>query len=152
MDKILQMKLPPADEDGNTLPHDHEQIADNHFVIRRVSDKQIAIDKKTGEKRLSSMVYKASSEKNGSMSVDLEHLILQAGICPKEHVTHSTWVGSIKIKAEDIRSSNFQVGYDPINDNPYHGGIWGNFSKKNQNHLRSGSQWFVEIEGVSIQA
>jgi hypothetical protein len=72
---------PPRDAGGNVLPHDACDIAPGDGLIRRISDKQIVIDGH-GQRRISSMAFKASSRGTLGMSVDLEAQILEAGLVP----------------------------------------------------------------------
>lgn len=146
---------PPLDEHGNVIPHDHVQIENQHGIIRRVSEVQTY--EKNGVRRLSSMVFKASSTgEHPGMSVDLEAFITADEFDPKEYVTTPRWIGSIKFIAGDLRQEGFQVGYDPLAEdppypaNPYHGEVWGDFSRPKQRVLRALAEWYVEIPGVEI--
>ncbi|MCC6598055.1 MAG: hypothetical protein IT559_04640 [Alphaproteobacteria bacterium] len=151
------MKPPPRDPNGKTQPHDHDEILNDDFVIRRISEQQIATDSATGQRKVSSLAFKASSGENESMSVDIEKLIVAAGLKPEEYVTTPRWVGSIRIQVAPIRTTNCSVGFDPLPENsphpenPYHGGVWGNFNKATQRAIRQASNWLVEIEGVNLQ-
>jgi hypothetical protein len=148
------MQPPPRDNKGIVIPHDHAEILNEHFVIRGISIQQISKDTLTGEGRIiSSYVFKGSSSKGASMSVNIEKLIIDAGIDPKKFVTDARWIGSIKIKVGDIRSTNCMVGFEPIEapiPNPYHGGVWGDFNRTTRNALLQASNWFVEIPNVKI--
>lgn len=145
------MQPPQRDIDGITEPHDHDEILNEDFVIRRVSEEQIVQDTATGRRRISSKAFKASSGPKGSMSVDIEKLIIEAGVDPKTWVTTPKWIGSIRIGVSDIRNNNCKVGYDPILSNPYHGGVWGDLKKRPlQKALRSASTWYVQIDDVDI--
>ena len=83
------------------------------------------------------------------MSIDLEKSIRDAGFDPRTYVTTPRWIGSVIFKAGDLRQEGFQVGFEPISDNPHHGEVWGTFSKPKQRILSRICQWFVEIENVS---
>lgn len=92
------------------------------------------------------------------MSVDLEKLILDAGLHPQTFVTTPKWVGSIRFVAGNLREEGFQVGYDPLEEeppdqpaNPYHGEVWGTFSRTNQKRLSQLADWYVEIENVGLE-
>ncbi len=149
------IKAPPRDDDGSVTPHDHDEILNAHEVIRRVSERQLITDSK-GRRINSSIVFKASETKNGGMSVDLKQLIECAGLDPKSYVTTPRWMGSLLFKVSDLRKLGFSVGYDPIETpepNPYHGEVWGTFSKGEngtRKKLQDAAVWFVEIENVSI--
>lgn len=153
----MPIQPPPLDSNGNVIPHDHNEILNDDFVIRRISEQQITVDIGTGKKRISSLAFKASSGNNGSMSVDIEKLIIEDGIDPKKHVTTPRWMGSIRIQVSPIRDASCTVGYDPLPENPpepanpYHGGVWGNFNRTVQKAIRQASSWFVEIPEVDIK-
>jgi len=147
----MPLQPPPIDEDGAVVPHNHSGIADEHRVIRRISTHQIVTDK-YGVRRLSSLAFKASSGANGGMSVDLEQLIIEAGLVPMDYVTTPRWFGSLVYEVRELRAMNLQVGFEPLEDNPYHGEVWGIFDRPTQRHLCETAVWFVEIEGVAIAA
>ena len=90
------------------------------------------------------------------MSVDLQNAIEQAGLDARTYVTTQRWLGSIRFQAGRVRRQEFQVGASPIvgrddiEDNPYHGEIWGTFNRRQQKALRQMSEWFVRINGVAI--
>jgi hypothetical protein len=150
------IKAPPLDEEGIVTPHDHDEILNNHEVIRRISALQLVTDC-NGKKINSSIVFKASQEKNGGMSVDLKQLIERDGLDPKRYVTTPRWMGSLLFKVSDLRKLGFIVGYDPIvlpEPNPYHGEVWGDFSKGvngTRKKLQDLAVWFVEIDDVTIR-
>lgn len=153
----MPLTPPPRDASGEVIPHDHEGIASEDGVIRRVSDQQIIFDPKIGGHRLSSAAFNPSSGPNGGMSVDLQALIEEAGINPQQYVTTPKWMGSIRFMAGSLRTEEFKVGYDPIEEdpprlqeNPYHGEVWGTFNKSKQRKLREMCVWFVPIPGVSV--
>lgn len=100
------------------------------------------------------MAFKCSSGENGGMSVDLQQQIEDAGLDAKTYVTTPRWIGSVRFQAGKLRAEDFMVGFDPIFDpidtNPYHGEVWGKFTKGKQNRLRQLCEWFVPIDGASI--
>lgn len=142
-------KRPELDSDGIVIPHDHDEIEDNHEVIRKISNQQLSEDC-NGRKFVSSILYKASDGKNGGMSVDLKNLIESNGLDPKEFVTTPRWFGSVKFKVSDLRKLDFKVGYHPTKHNPYHGEIWGKFSRSQINNLKTLAVWFVEIPQTNL--
>lgn len=146
----MPLAPPPHDERGNVVPHNHSGIAAEDGVIRRISEQQVVLDEKSGHRRISSMAFKASTGFNGGMSVDLEHSIRDAGLVPQNYVTTPRWVGSIRFQAGDLRVQDFQVGFDPLPDNPHHGEVWGDFSKSKRRRLREICTWFVPIVNVII--
>jgi hypothetical protein len=147
----LPLLPPPRDKAGNVLPHDHDGITASDGVIRRIQENWLVDDPKViSGKRITSMAFKPSSGPNGGMSVDLEQLVQEAGKDTKAFVTTPRWIGSIRYTAGALRAEGFQVGFHPIPENPFHGEVWGEFSKLQQGRLRNIAEWFVRIEGVSI--
>lgn len=145
------LELPQYDTEGNVLPHDHVGIQPDDGIIRRIPEYWVVDDEKAESgRRISSLALKASSGANGGMSIDLQQQIEKAGYDAKEYVTTPRWVGSILFIAKSLRNEGFQIGFDPMDDNPYHGQVWGRFSKANQKKLWKLCEWFVPIEGVSI--
>lgn len=144
----MPLQLPPHSNNG-VIPHDHEGILSCDGIIRRISLEHVVFDPKISGKRLSSRAFSPSSEPNGGMSIDLQQQIEEAGIVARTFVTTPTWTGSILFKAGQLRAEGFWVGYDPETDNPYHGQVWGNFTKAKVRKLRCLCEWFVLIENVS---
>jgi hypothetical protein len=149
------IKAPPRDKDGIVKQHDHEEILDSSELIRRISHRQIITDA-NGNRVNSSIVFKASSNGSRGMSVDLKQLIDVAGIDAKVYVTSPRWMGSILLKVSDLRILGFQIGYNPLispEPNPYHGEVWGEFSKGRNGtieKIKSRAVWFVQIPNVSL--
>ncbi len=151
---------PPRDKNGTVIPHDHPGIFPEHWVIRRVSELYLVSDPKKGDHlRISSMAFQPSSGANDGMSIDLQHEIEEAGLDPMEYVTTPTWIGSVCFLVEHLRTENFMVGSDPIEEgspdvpeNPYHGQVWGNFSRGKRRRLQQLCEWFVPIDGVALEA
>ncbi|MFY9640852.1 MAG: hypothetical protein ACLP02_11320 [Rhodomicrobium sp.] len=151
------MPEPPIkDEQGNTLPHDHEALQPNDIVIRRISDKQIS-DYPNGVRRISSLAFKTYYAPYEGMSVDLERFIRESGEDPRIYVTTPRWYGSLQLSVGPVRDAGLLVGYDPVRENPYHGQIWNKDGKptkgrqkQQERALRRISVWFIEIPGVEI--
>lgn len=142
---------PPHDGAGNVVPHDHDGIQRDDGIIRRVPEHWVVDDEKAvGGRRLSSLAFRASSGRNGGMSVDLQQQIVEAGLDAKQYVTTPRWVGSIRFVAGSLRAEGFKVGFDPTNENPYHGQVWGDFTRSKQRRLRELCEWFVPIPGASV--
>ena len=78
--------------------------------------------------------------------------MLAANVDPKAFVSRPPFIGSIWFLASYLRSKAFVVGYDPLPDNPYHGEVWGTFSKGRQRDMLATAQWFVQITGVDLTA
>jgi hypothetical protein len=133
------------------IPHDHPEILADDLVIRRVSDSWAVNDPKVpGGKRLSSMAFEKSRGVNGGMSIDLKRQIEEAGKDAKSWVTTPRWTGSVTLRVGDLRAEGFQVGFDPLEDNPYHGEVWGQFSKGKKKRLMNMCGWFVPLEGIAL--
>lgn len=144
----MPLKLPPHDNDG-VIPHDHEGILPGDGIIRRISLEHIVFDPKIQGERLSSAAFNPSSGLNGGMSIDLQQQIEEAGLDARIFVTTPIWPGSVLFKAGQLRAEGFLVGYDPVTGNPYHGQVWGNFTRAKVNKLRCLCVWFVQIKNVS---
>lgn len=146
----MTLSDPPRDAQGNVIPHDHTEITPQDGVIRRISELQTTVDA-SGQRRISSVAFKASSGVNGGLSVDLETLIIEGGHDPRRYVTTPRWLAALRFEAGQLRSEQFKVGYDPLIDNPYHGEVWGSFTKAQIRRLREMAVWFVEMPGVAIR-
>lgn len=144
------MKLPPHNPLGKTVPHNHEEIQPTDGVIRRISAHQIVQDNNLGKRRVSTVAVRPSSGPDGGMSLDIEALIVKAGIDPKAYVTTPKWMGSIKFEVKTLRDQALLVGFDPIASNPYHGQAWGDFSRTVQKNLLQSAIWYVEIDDVAL--
>ncbi len=145
------MPLPlPRDANGEVIPHDHEDISSEDGVIRRISEQLVIHDPKVGGLRISSAAFRASSGPNGGMSVDLEKLILEAGLDPRAYVNNPRWIGSVRFLAGSLRAEGFRVGYDPLPDNRFHGEVWGNFTGSKQRRLMKLCTWLVPIPDVVL--
>ena len=146
----MPLTSPPRDKHG-VIPHDHQEILADDLVIRRVAAHWTVDDPKApGGKRLSSMAFEKSSGPTGGMSVDLKSQIEEAGLDAKAWVTSPRWTGSVVLRVGDLRAEAFQVGFDPLDDNPYHGEVWGQFSKGKKRKLMNLCAWFVPLDGVGL--
>lgn len=146
----MPLEPPQRDENGRVILHNHEGILSEDWAIRRIPINWVVFDPKINGNRISSYAFKPSSGVKSGLSVDLQRQIEDAGLDAREYVTNPRWVGSLSINVGQIRVNGFMIGYDPLPDNPYHGEVWGEFSKANQKKLRDISNWFVPIEGVVI--
>ena len=143
---------PPRDAVGSVTPHDHPEILTEDCVIRRISP-QFVVPDGSGGKRLSSMAFKPSSKAlGGGLSVDLQRQIEEAGLNAIEYVSNPPWIGAVKFIVGPLRTNGFMVGYDPlIPDNPYHGEVWGDFTRNKIKILFGMAQWIVQIPDVAIE-
>ncbi|MBV8568258.1 MAG: hypothetical protein JO366_19875 [Methylobacteriaceae bacterium] len=96
------------------------------------------------------MAFQPSSHGNKGMSIDIEVLILEAQLDPKSFVTKPPFIGSVWFTARTLRNETLKVGYDPLEDNPYHGEVWGNFTVSRKKRLLEAARWYVEIDGVAL--
>jgi hypothetical protein len=144
------LTLPQRDQHG-AIPHDHPEILSDDLVIRRISPAWTVADPKApGGRRLSSMAFEKSSGPNGGMSVDLKRQIEEAGEDAKVWVTSPRWTASVTFSVGELRAEGFQVGFDPLEDNPHHGEVWGQFTKGKKKKLLGMCVWFVALEGVAL--
>jgi hypothetical protein len=138
------------------MPHDHPDLVGDHRVIRRISDEFVVKDEAGLPVRLSTAALDPSSievDPYCGLSVDLEPFILAAGIDPRRHVTTPKFMASIVLTVGSFRSRRFHVGFDPLDDNPYHGGVWQGGSKLTRSvrkALLRESQWLVPIPGIPV--
>jgi hypothetical protein len=128
---------PPRDPDGNTLPHDHEEIGNQHHVIRHITVYDLYTDPQTHIKRVQSGAYSESSDPHGGMSVDIEEWMIADGLDPRHYLGDGS-DGAKRIRVGELRAQGFRVGWDPRPDNPHHGAVWGigNGSKRKRRIAR----------------
>lgn len=132
-------------------PYDDINILGTDLLIRRIDPKQhIISDENLGCLRISSKAFHPSSEPNGGLSVDVKSIIDAAGIDAKLYVTNPKQIGSVAFRTAAARAVELIVGFDPEPDNPYHGQVWGNFSRSQEKALLNAIEWFVEIPDVKI--
>jgi hypothetical protein len=142
---------PPRDIEGKVIAHDNEKIRPEHLIIRRIADDYLVPDEKAPNgRRVSSGAYSPSSDGNRSMSIDIEFLIIEAGKDAHEYVDTPQFIGSVYFVADFLRREQLLVGWDPRDENPYHGGVWGGFSKSQRRRLGREAQWYNAIEGVDL--
>lgn len=145
----------PVDPSGDVLPHDHPDLTDDRRVIRRISDDYVVPDQNNGGQRLSSALFK-NDPRDGHLSVDFEHCILQKKMSPAAYVTDPQWFGALIIKIGDLRSvdkasvakDRWKIGMVPVEGNDCHAGVWGKITKGQSNDLQRKSNWLVRIDGV----
>lgn len=148
----MPLKPPPRDDQGVVVPHDHDEIFSDDQIIRRISVQQLVNDEKSGGLRISSLAFNPSKGTNGGLSVDLKRQIEEAGLDARQYVTDARWLGAVYFTAGALRENGFIVGFDPLVSNPYHGEIWGGFTRPQKNKLRQLCRWFVQIDNVEIGA
>lgn len=116
----MPLSAPPRNPDGSVQPHDHPEILNHDWLIRRVSTEWVVTDPKVpGNKRLSTRAFDLSSpEFGGGMSVDIQKLIEEAGVSVVEFVTSPRWTASLRIQTGSLRAKALQVGYSPVPEEP----------------------------------
>jgi hypothetical protein len=107
-------------------------------------------DPKVGGNKLSTMVLNPSSGPNGGLSVDLQKEIEEANIGVEQFVMNPPWIGAIRYEAGQFRDEDLKVGFDPLPENPYHGEVWGSFTRSKQKKLLELAEWFVQLDGVVL--
>jgi hypothetical protein len=113
---------PPRDADGNVLPHDHPEILNSEHVIRHTKPQDVVPDSEPGKKRLGSGAYSESSD--GGMSVDHEEWLIADHLTALNYVTDLR-DGATRLTVGELRALGFQVGWDPLPENPHHCAVWG---------------------------
>jgi hypothetical protein len=113
-------KPPPRDAKGRIAPHDHPEILNEHHVIRHTTPQDLAPE--GDEKRLSSGAF--SESEGGGMSVDIEEWMEADGLDPLHYLTDAAH-GAVRLNVGELRKQNLQVGWDPDDAHPHHGGVWG---------------------------
>ncbi len=147
----MPLTPPPLDADGVVTPHDHPDIKPDDEVVRRVSAEWTVVDNASGTKRLTSLAFRTSTRgKYPGLSVDLVAFASADGRNPREFVTTPDHVGSIVFRASELRAANFQVGWEPLESNPFHGEVWGAGGKSGERTLRNMATWYVQLPGVSV--
>lgn len=150
--------LPPKDQNGLTIPHDCQEILPEHRVIRRISQEWIVTDT-DGRRRVSTAAFDPSSKEHDpycGLSVDIERFIIDDGLDAQTYVSTPQFTGAIAIAVSNFRTRSFLAGYDPYDDNPYHGAVWGDesrnsrFTRGTKKAFLKESEWFVPIKGVEI--
>ena len=126
---------PARDANGHVLPHDDPNLVPNDFpLLRHIHPDQWAPDDRGGY-RPQSNAFMFSSDGSGSMSVDIEPPMTEAGLQPT-HYAFQESKGVVRITAGTARRLGMRMGPEPIPErNPHHGGIWQPNSAVSQNEL-----------------
>jgi hypothetical protein len=91
------------------------------------------------------------------LSVDVEALILAAGLNPKEFVVTPAYTGAVFFQAQSVRDLMLWIGYDPVSDgNQFHAQVWPQvptrkFTDAQKSGLANLATWYVEIPDVEIK-
>lgn len=144
----------PRDQDGLTIPHDHEEIAPNHLLVRRISS-EFVTETDDGRRRISSAIFSASSigsDRYEGISVDLESVAVELGVdlrmrCDRDPKA----LGAVSLDASSVRAENLTVGYDPEIGNACHGQVWGKPNGGKRKRLLQRCNWYCEIPEVDLR-
>lgn len=137
-------------------PYDEDDLTNSDVVIRRIDpNEHIVPDQNTGRDRISSKAFSASSSPKGGLSIDVLKLMEKDGVDAEEFVTTPKYTGSVLLHVSEIRKEELWVGYEPVQDNPYHGEVWrqpsgGSFSRGVKRRLQKSASWFVPIPNVDL--
>jgi hypothetical protein len=117
---------PPArDSAGRILPYDDPRIGDSDTVLRFIDPQYHWVaDANQNSWRVSSGLFCQSSIPNGGMSVEVERLILTAGLTLEKRLPYYR-CGIARLLVGDLRDLHLAVGLDPLPENPYHCQVWG---------------------------
>jgi hypothetical protein len=138
-------------------PSDEPRIDANEVIIRRINPHQHVVwDENRKVRRVSSKAYTKSAGLKEGMSVDIESLLVAAGIDPKGFVTTPVYIGSVAFSAISIRNLHLWIGFDPVPNNAFHGQVWPtqpkrNFTDSQKSGLANAAAWYVEIPGVDVK-
>lgn len=119
--------MPPHNQNqpAQAGPRDDPEVADEDGLLRYINpDYHVVPDKNTGEMRLSSAAFAESSKPPKGMSVDLERQMSEAGLSNLEMLPGPDF-GALRLNAGEVRVLGCQVSRDPVENNPYHGSVWG---------------------------
>lgn len=145
------------------VPYDDTAIENDDTVIRRVSQYHIVTDKNGAEprRRLSSSAFNKSEGPRAGMSIDLENLMFEDQVNPREFVITPVFTGAVSFCAGNARDLDLMIGREPIMDdpnqpdNPYHGEVWRKeearkFTNSQSKGLQRSAKWYVPLDGVDI--
>lgn len=139
------LNLPLRDTDENVIPHNHDQILNDHYLIRGVSRDHIK------EGRVSSAAFKSSSDPYKGLSVDLEIMTSE------DKYLNKKYLGAVKFKAKHPRAKDLLVGYDPLSDNNAHCQLWRyndgvskNITSGQARFISRNCNWYIAIKDVEL--
>lgn len=158
------MRKLKRDEKGIVIPYDDDEIQSGDGLYRYIDpENHLVDDENKGRKRVSSGAFSESRGPNapyGGMSVDLERLMVEAGVSYMSRLINNDW-GVVRLFVGELRELKCQVGRDPIEadprqgieENPQHGLVWGiqkKLRKKNsKKKIMNGFDWVKKAKGVS---
>ena len=138
---------PPKNGDGQIEPHDHPEIPDECFVVRRIVSNDITKADDHGIRRIASGAFSQSSDGSG-MSVDIEAWMIEDGLEPTHYITEPDH-GAVRISVGSLRAMGFRVGWAPEPSNPHHAAVWGITSSSHRKHVRNMAETIRKAAGES---
>lgn len=140
------LKAKPHDQNGLTIPHDHEEIESKENLIRGITSHHII------NQRISKGAFKSSTDPYKGLSADLERL------ASERSYSSGKYRGAVKFPVAAPRKKDLLVGYDPEENNHAHCQVWRppengegkRITAAGEKAICSSSDWHVEIEGVTI--
>lgn len=140
------------------IPYDESAINAADQIIRRINPQyHVVPDENRQCMRISSKAYSPSSGQNEGMSIDVERLIIAAGMLPRQYVIDPVFTGAVSFSASQVRSLGLWVGLEPISENPFHGQVWSaaferhnKFTKTQKDGLAVAAAWYVALPGVEL--
>lgn len=132
---------------------DDPSIKDDDGLLRRVPNQpsMFKIDKNTNKKRLSSVCFRDNATKNREVSVTLEQPLLESGKTHDDALNGFENFGLARIKAGFVRHGLSQpqiVAKDPTPEDPHHGLVIGEKSKKTLSAIASSAEILIACENL----
>src|SRR4051812_6448866 len=102
------MRAPPLrDKDGKIIPHDHDDILDEDYVLRHIiPPHDLHPELAKGIVRVASGAYSESSD--GGMSVDILRWMAEDGLDECYYLADET-VGATKMRVGDLRAMGLKI-------------------------------------------
>ena len=136
-------RAPPRDVAGCVTPHDHEQIYPADIMLRGIPVHWIK-ETESGERRISSGAFQASSDKYKGMSLGAKK-VLECYEKSVEEWARDRFGAVVCLPVGKLKNAGMQVGWDPTADDPSHCNAWGNLGKSLQKcFAKSASRRFLD--------
>ena len=140
----MPLSQPPRDDDGRVIPHDHDEIEVQDAVVRGVSEEHVVSDGQGGVRVSSAFISGSSLDRDptGGMSVDVSKLLAEDNVDVQKRFQNDRFIGAVQLPVEQLRNEQQKVGYDPLSENKYHGGVWGDLKRpgaRKKRILKSGT-------------
>ena len=81
------------------------------------------------------------------MSVTLERPLIEDGKSPLDLLPDDEW-GMVRMNAGELRKVGGKVGSSPLEENPYHGEVWGLKGKRSQIADENLYEWVEKVPGI----